>query len=41
MDASTTRAVPRAEWLMFFDGFSRQHAGWAVTVEVLDGAIGA
>lgn len=36
-----TREIPRAEWQAFFDGFSQQHEGWLVTLEVLDRAMGA
>ena len=36
-----TREIPRDEWTEFFDGFSRQHEGWLVTVEVLGSEIGA
>jgi hypothetical protein len=28
-----TREIERPEWSGFLDGFSRQHAGWLVTVE--------
>ena len=28
---------PRGEWLSFLDGFSRQHEGWLVTLEVAEG----
>src|SRR5215216_5826603 len=28
-----TREIERPEWSGFFDGFSRQHEGWLVTVE--------
>ncbi|HJT01431.1 MAG TPA: DUF5335 family protein [Terriglobales bacterium] len=28
--------IPRGEWLSFLDGFSRQHEGWLVTLEVPD-----
>ena len=37
----TTREIPRDEWVAFFDGFSRQHEGWLVAVEVLGADIGA
>ncbi len=37
----TTREIPRAEWQDFFDGFSQQHAGWLVTLRVLDRELGA
>jgi hypothetical protein len=33
--------IPRDEWVAWFDSFSRQHAGWLVTVEVLGRTIGA
>jgi hypothetical protein len=36
-----TREIPREEWSAFLDSFSRQHAGWLSTVEVLGPAIGA
>ncbi|HEY0378950.1 MAG TPA: DUF5335 family protein [Pyrinomonadaceae bacterium] len=36
-----TREIPRDEWVEFFDGFSHQHEGWLVTVEVLGGELGA
>ena len=36
-----TREIPRDEWGSFLDSFSRQHAGWLSTVEVLGSAIGA
>ena len=29
--------IPRGEWLSFLDGFSRQHAGWLVSLEVAEG----
>src|SRR5436305_10779224 len=35
------REIPRAEWVEFLDGFSRQHEGWLVTVEVFGAEIGA
>jgi hypothetical protein len=35
MDDRIVEAVPRNEWPLFFDAFSRQHLGWPVTVEVL------
>ncbi len=31
------REIPRGEWLSFLDGFSRQHEGWLVTLEVAEG----
>jgi hypothetical protein len=36
-----TREIPREEWVEFLDGFSSQHEGWLVTVEVLGTDIGA
>lgn len=36
-----TREIPRDEWVEFFDGFSRQHEGWLITVEVLGSELGA
>lgn len=36
-----TVEIPRAEWVTFFDGFSRQHEGWLVTLEVFGPDIGA
>jgi hypothetical protein len=35
-----TREVPRDQWKSFFDGFSRQHEGWIVTLELLAADIG-
>ncbi len=32
------REIPRGEWLSFLDGFSRQHEGWLVTLEVGEGS---
>jgi hypothetical protein len=31
-----TRTIPDEQWIDYFDRFSRDHAGCAVTVEVLD-----
>jgi Family of unknown function (DUF5335) len=36
-----TREIPHAEWTHFADAFSRKHAGWLVTLETLDPALGA
>src|SRR5688500_1532948 len=36
-----TREIPRREWPAFLDSFSRQHAGWLATVEVLGAEVGA
>jgi hypothetical protein len=33
--------IPRGEWLSFLDGFSRQHEGWLVTLEVPEGQGGS
>lgn len=35
------RLVPRSEWFHFFEGFSRRHDGWLVTVRVLDPKMGS
>jgi hypothetical protein len=35
------REIPRDEWVEYLNGFSRQHEGWLVTVEVLGTEIGA
>lgn len=35
-----TQEIPHYEWERFFDGFSRLHRGWLVTVEVLGPDIG-
>jgi hypothetical protein len=35
------REIPRDEWVAYLDGFSRQHEGWLVTVEVLGSEVGA
>ena len=40
MDTST-REIPRNEWVAFLDSFSRQHEGWLITIEVLGRDIGA
>ena len=29
-----THIIPRAKWASFFEGFSREHEGWLVTLEV-------
>ena len=36
-----TKQIARSEWPSFFDGFSREHQGWLVTVEVFQSDIGA
>jgi hypothetical protein len=33
--------IARKEWPSFFDGFSRQHEGWLVTLEIFQPEIGA
>src|SRR5262245_56627074 len=35
-----TREIPRAQWIRFFDDFSRNHEGWIVTLEVIGSDIG-
>jgi hypothetical protein len=35
------REIPKDEWPMFFDVFSRQHEGWLVTLEIFGNEIGA
>ena len=35
-----TKQIARNEWPSFFDGFSRQHQGWLVTLEVFSPDIG-
>jgi hypothetical protein len=35
-----TQEIPREQWIAFFDGFSRRHQGWLVTVEILGPDIG-
>lgn len=36
-----TRQIPKSEWPAFLDGFSRQHVGWLVKLEILGPEIGA
>jgi hypothetical protein len=31
-----TRTIPESQWIEFFDQFSRDHAGWRATIDVLD-----
>lgn len=38
---TTTREIARNDWPDFFDGFSRRHEGWLVTIELLDKELGA
>jgi hypothetical protein len=35
-----TQTVPAERWIQFFDDFSRDHAGWSATIEVLDKEVG-
>jgi hypothetical protein len=32
----STQQIPREEWTSFFYGFSRNHRGWLVTLEVFE-----
>jgi hypothetical protein len=34
------RIIPRAEWMHFLNGFSREHDAWIASVEVRDPAVG-
>jgi hypothetical protein len=36
-----TREIPRAEWMTFFEGFSRRHEGWIASLEVFGPDTGA
>ena len=36
-----TRQIPKSEWSLFLDRFSRQHEGWLVKLEILSSEIGA
>lgn len=36
-----TREIPREDWDAFLDSFSRKHAGWLSTIEVLGSGSGA
>ena len=36
-----TKEIPKNEWPEFFDGFSRQHEAWLVTLEIFGPEIGA
>jgi uncharacterized protein DUF5335 len=36
-----TQAIPRDEWVFFFNSFGLRHQGWLVTIEVLGSEIGA
>jgi hypothetical protein len=35
-----TRTISEDQWIEFFDDFSRDHVGWATTIEVLDSKSG-
>jgi len=35
-----TRIISEDEWINYFDRFSRDHAGWPATIEVLDMNVG-
>lgn len=35
-----TQIIPEDQWVHFLDRFGRDHAGWPVTIEVLDPASG-
>src|ERR1041385_8875992 len=35
-----TEEIPRERWVSFLDAFSREHAGWVVTIEILGSDIG-
>ena len=37
----STREVKRNEWTSFFNTFSRQHAGWFASLEILGDEVGA
>lgn len=32
--------IPDDQWIGFFDRFSREHAGWPITIELLDQQLG-
>ena len=36
----STQEIARQEWCEFFDGFSRRHRGWLVTLEMLGPDLG-
>jgi len=36
----TTNEIDDEQWISFFDRFSRDHAGWPVTIEMLAGESG-
>jgi hypothetical protein len=39
--AMRNRQVPHAEWVPFFEGFTRRHLGWLATVRIIDPRLGA
>lgn len=36
-----TKQIPKSEWPLFLDQFSRQHEGWLVKLEIFSPEIGA
>jgi len=38
---TTTREIPREEWVSFFNNFSRSHEAWPVRIEVFGVELGA
>jgi len=36
-----TQEIPKNEWTIFFDSFSRKHQGWLVNLEIFGNEIGA
>lgn len=36
-----TRQIPKTEWPLFLENFSRRHEGWLVKLEILNPEIGA
>jgi hypothetical protein len=36
-----TKEIPKNEWPAFFDGFTRQHKGWLVNLEIFGPEIGS
>ena len=39
-DQGSTRQIPREEWTVFFDSFSRMHEGWLASLEVMAPELG-
>ncbi|MDB6153014.1 MAG: hypothetical protein JWL90_1467 [Chthoniobacteraceae bacterium] len=37
----STQEIPKAEWSLFFEDFTRRHQGWMVTVEEIGAEFGA